>query len=122
MDQDLKVLTIELRELEVLCHVGVGEEERERLQPLSFNIKVELKSLPSSDELAMSYDYTVVTDTIAGVARRTKYKLLETLSIAVASELLENPLIVSAEVTVKKLRPPVEAHLAYAAVTYFQKK
>ncbi len=122
MDQKNTQMTIELSELKILGHIGVGDDERGNLQPLNFDVKVELESTPQSDDMASSYDYTKVIAVVSKVVMRTQYRLLESLCTSIVSELLEDSKLTSARVTVKKMRPPVEAHLAYAAVTCFRKK
>ncbi len=122
MDKRETLMTIELSELGLLGSVGVSDEERSNLQPLSFDVRVELASIPESDDIASSYDYTLIVDTVSRVVMRTQHRLLETLSVSIVSALLEDPKLISAQVTVKKMRPPVEAHLAFAAVTYFREK
>jgi dihydroneopterin aldolase len=101
---------IELRELRVSAIVGVLIEERDRAQPLSFDIDIarSFEQAARNDDLAETTNYAEVLGRAAKVARDGAFLLLETLAYRVAVEILGiDPAISSVTVAVKKLRPPV---------------
>lgn len=102
---------IELRGLRVMAIVGVLAEERERAQPLSFDLDIErpFAGAATNDELGETTNYAEVLATTARVAREGGFLLLETLAYRVASEILAmDGAIDAVSVGVGKLRPPVE--------------
>jgi len=109
---------IQLRGLRVVCVVGVLPEERERAQPLELDIDiyVDLSAAGNSDELEDTVDYGSVAKTIEEICIDAKAQLLERLAQLVAGRLLELDGVFTAEVTVKKIRPPVPSDLNFSAV------
>ena len=101
---------IELRGLRLIGICGALPEERERPQPLVFDVDVEADLAPAgaSDDLADTVDYGALCDVVAGVVRAGRPQLLEHLAAEVADALLgADGRIVAVEVAVAKLRPPV---------------
>jgi dihydroneopterin aldolase len=98
--------------------VGVLPEERERAQPLELDIDiyVDLSAAGNSDELEDTVDYGSVAKTIEEICIGAKAQLLERLAQLVAGRLLELDGVLTAEVTVKKIRPPVPSDLNFSAV------
>ena len=100
---------IELRELRCAAVVGVLSEERDRPQPLAFDIDV----VRPFEEAAMNDDITATTK----VASDGAFLLLETLAYRVAHEILGlDRSITSVTVAVRKLRPPVAEDVATVGV------
>ncbi len=110
---------IELRELRVSAVVGVLSEERDRAQPLSFDIDVvrPFEEAAMNDDLAETTNYAEVLRVAATVAREGAFLLLETLAYRVAHEILAiDAAITSVSVAVRKLRPPVPEDVATVGV------
>ncbi len=110
---------IELRELRVSAVVGVLVEERDRAQPLAFDIDIErpLEDAANSDDLTKTTNYAAVLAMASLVAREGAFMLLETLAYAVAREVLAmDEAITSVAVAVRKLRPPVAEDVATVGV------
>ncbi len=109
---------IQLRGLRVVCIVGVLPEERERPQPLELDIDIyaDLSAAGKSDELDDTVDYGSVAKTVEEICLGVKAQLLERLAELVAERLLELDGVVTVEVTVKKIRPPVPSDLHFSAV------
>lgn len=104
---------IELRGLRLVGICGALPEERDRPQPLEFDIDVEADTAPSgrSDELDDTIDYGVLCDVVATTVDGDTPQLLEYLAAQVASALLgADDRIDAVTVAVRKLRPPV-SHL-----------
>ena len=83
--------TAGLKNLEVAGIVGVYARERERPQPLLFDIEVDydLAAAAQSDALADAVDYDGVADAIGELVRQRQFALLETLAEAAAALLLD---------------------------------
>ena len=109
---------IELRALRVLARCGVLPEEIERAQPLEIDLVIEadLTAAGASDELDDTIDYGAVVDAVVA-ATDGHTKLLERLAAKVADAVLAEPRVVAAEVSVRKLRPPVPHDLGTAGVS-----
>lgn len=110
---------VELRGLEVTALVGVLPEERERAQPLEFDIDVHVDTAAAatSDRLADAVDYGAVCDAVVAAATAGHVGLLERLAHLAAAAVLEvDPRITAAEVVVRKLRPPVPHRLRTSGV------
>ena len=106
-DTEIKSLTILLDELEVECHIGVGEEERAQPQRLHLTLHLEVHS-PSgpsgrfSDEIDEVLDYAAVRTMARETCRANSFKLLESLADLIARRCLEDPRVLSVEVTLTK--------------------
>ena len=110
---------IELRELRCSCVVGVLAEERERPQPVVFDLDLEcsFEAADQHDNLALTTDYGAVLALTTRVARDGKFQLLETLAQRVAHEILASaPNVSAVRVAVRKLRPPVPEDVATVGV------
>lgn len=96
---------------------GVTEDERSRGQPFEVDIEVECASstAQTSDRLEDTVDY----DRLIAIAERViggpPRNLLETLAAEIAASIVEIPGVSTAEVTVKKLSPPLPVRVSYTA-------
>ena len=83
--------TAGLRNLEVAGIVGVYAHERERPQPIVFDIEVDYDLAPAarSDALADAIDYDGIAAAVAELVRQRQFALLEALAEAAAGLLLE---------------------------------
>ena len=110
---------IELRELRCSAVVGVLAEERDRAQPLSFDLDLvrPFAEAAINDDITETTNYADVLTLTTRVATEGRYLLLETLAYRVAYEILESdPEIESVTVAVHKLRPPVAEDVATVGV------
>lgn len=106
---------IELRGLRCSVIVGVLAEERERPQPLEFDIDIErpFEEAAINDDIAETTDYAAILALATSVASEGRFLLLETLVYRVAHEILAfDELIDSVSVLARKLRPPVSEDVA----------
>jgi dihydroneopterin aldolase len=114
-------IQIEINNLEMMVHIGVGEQERSVAQPIRFDVVLTLEtSLETSlesrndplDELSSSVDYVAVLEIVDDlVGTGPKRKLLETLANDIARRCLALPKVERVEVAVTKLLPPVPFEL-----------
>ena len=110
---------IELRGLRLVGRVGVLDLERAQDQPLEIDLDLvtDLAPAGASDALADTVDYGAVCATVAAVVADGHVALLERLAARLAEAVLATDArIAAAEVTVRKLRPPVPVDLATSAV------
>ncbi len=110
---------IELRELRCAAVVGVLAEERDRAQPVAFDLDVErpFEEAALSDDLAETTNYAEVLALVTTIASENSFLLLETLAYRVAREVLAfDDAVTSVTVAVRKLRPPVPEDVATVGV------
>lgn len=110
---------IELRGLRFVGICGALPEERDRPQPLEFDIDVTADLAPSgnSDALDDTIDYGALCDTVARVVADGEPQLLEHLAANTVNALLTvDRRIETVTVSVRKLRPPVPHELATSGV------
>lgn len=110
---------IELRGLRLVGICGALPEERERPQPLEFDVDITADLAPSgeTDDLDDTIDYGALCDRIESVVAAGTPQLLEHLAAVTARALLDvDARIETVTVAVRKLRPPVPHHLATSGV------
>src|ERR1700728_2658128 len=106
---------IEIRDLRVLGVHGVLPEERQRAQPFSVDLVawVDMAAAQRSDDLADAVDYGALAALAAEVVGGRSYQLLEALAGRLADALLgSDSRLLTVEVTVRKLRPPLALDVA----------
>ena len=104
---------IEIRGLELLVYCGVLPEEQARRQPFLFDLdlSLDLAAAAASDDLADTADYGSLIDLLADALAVERVQLLERLAGRVAELVFDNTGVDAVTVTVRKLRPPVAAHV-----------
>lgn len=110
---------IELRELRCNAIVGVLAQERDRAQPLVFDLDVArpFEEAAMNDDIATTTNYADVLSLTVNVATEGRFLLLETLAQRVAHEILAyDAEITSVTVSVRKVRPPVPEDVASVGV------
>jgi len=110
---------IELRALRCSAVVGVLAEERERAQPLEFDLDLvrPFEAAAFNDDITETTNYANVLTLATRVATEGRYLLLETLAYRVAYEILDlDHEIRSVTVAVRKVRPPVVEDVATVGV------
>jgi 7,8-dihydroneopterin aldolase/epimerase/oxygenase len=95
---------IAVPELQLRARVGVGEEERARLQRvvLAVELHLDLSRAGASDDLADTVDYEAVCELAEEIVRSRPFNLIEAMAEAVASSLLERFDASEARVRVRK--------------------
>jgi dihydroneopterin aldolase len=104
--------------LRVLGVHGVLAEEQTRAQPFEVDLEIELdlSAAGASDDLADTLDYGALCESVRDVVAREHYQLLERLAARIAEECRRDPRVARAVVEVRKLRPPIAAHVESVAV------
>lgn len=84
--------TLKLIDYIVDCSLGCSKEEQSKLQPVSFNIRLEF-SWPvlgsQSDQLGDTIDYAMMTKIIHVVCKQKSYNLIEHLCFNVTAALVD---------------------------------
>jgi len=110
---------IELRHLRCSAIVGVLAEERDRAQPIEFDIDLErpFEEAAINDDLNETTNYAAILTLATSVAVEGRFLLLESLAYRVAREILAyDEAVESVTVAVRKLRPPVPEDVATVGV------
>ena len=110
--------TIILSGIRALGAHGVLPEEQGRPQPFEVDVELSIDLAPAgrSDALSDTVDYDGLTARIVKIVEAGGLSLLEALAARIADACKADPRVVSVVVTVKKLRPPVPAHVEHVAV------
>jgi dihydroneopterin aldolase / 2-amino-4-hydroxy-6-hydroxymethyldihydropteridine diphosphokinase len=105
-------------DLRVLTVIGALPHEREARQPLrvDLSMSVDLRDAGRSDELDDTVHYGLVAERVVELAEQSKHILLERLAADIADAVLAFDRVEEVDVTVTKLRPPVETPLVSTAV------
>jgi len=100
---------IELRGLKVRGNHGVLDHERADGQEFVVDITVwiDLADAAASDDLADTYDYSVLADRAAAVVAGQARNLIETVAGEIAEDVMKDHRVHAAEVTVHKPQAPI---------------
>lgn len=109
---------IELRGLRALGRHGCLPEEQQRDQPFEVDLDVamDLSAAGASDDLDDTMDYGAAAQAVVAVVAGEPSALLERVAERIAQVVLADHRVRSVTVAIRKLRPPVAAHLATAGV------
>lgn len=107
--------TILIQELEVFCHIGVTDAERQEAQRLLCNLELtlDITTAAAKDELRWSIDYGAVCARLIECARSRSWSLIETLAVDVADLIMLEFQPASVVVEIRKFSLP---QAKYAAV------
>lgn len=99
--------------LRALGRHGVLPEEQERAQPFEVDITIDAHFAPASrtDDLGATVDYGVVVEAVVEIIETKSFALLEALASAIADDVLGRQGVEAVTVEVRKLRPPLAAHV-----------
>lgn len=104
---------VEVRGLELLVICGVLPEEQARRQPflVDLDLYLDLGLAATTDDLADTADYGSLIDVLVDKLADERFLLLERLAGRVAELVFANTPAGAVTVAVRKLRPPVAAHV-----------
>ena len=97
---------------------GVSESERQAGQKYEVDVELTLSLAAAgcTDDLQHTVDYAEVVDLIIETGTEKSFRLIEALAETSASRILNRFAVDEVRITVKKLSPPIEPSLPYAAV------
>ena len=93
-----------VRDIEILCSIGIYDHERENKQRVIVNIEVVLDpdAEPTSDAILEGLDYDMIRDGVIELATERHYDLQETLARALFDKMLSLPTVIEASVLTAK--------------------
>lgn len=111
--------TVQLRSIRVMAICGDLPEEQ--LNKQEFEIDMDLyadQTKPAiSDDLNDAIDYTPICEAITNISDSEKFRLIERFAQRIVDATFEiDNCIEKIEITLKKLNPPVDIKIGYAAV------
>lgn len=111
--------TIEVLGIRALGRHGVLAEEQARSQPFEVDVRLEvdLAAAAASDRIEDTVDYGVLTEAVARTVELESFQLLERLADRIARICLSMSEVEAVEVTVRKMRPPIQVHVSSVGVT-----
>ena len=97
---------------------GVSASERQVGQKYEVDLELtcSLATAGCTDDLQNSIDYAEVVDLIVETGTESSFNLIEALAETSASRIMNRFAVDDVRITVKKLSPPIEPPLSYAAV------
>ncbi len=113
---------IEIRELRLMALCGLLPEERDRRQPLSFDLDIEadLTAAATTDNIQDTVHYGLICETVAAIIEEEQFDLLEKCAEKVAENILGFDRVNKVMVSVKKLRPPVPQDVTSCGVRIYR--
>lgn len=93
-----------IEELLVRCIIGVNEDERREKQDVLIDIALghDSRRAGQTDDFAEALDYRAIKKRVLAMAETSEFFLVEALAERIAAICLENPLVLEAQVTVRK--------------------
>ena len=103
---------------------GVAESERRIGQRYEIDVELmrDLSAAGQTDELVHTIDYAQVVGLIVKIGTEQSFQLIEALAETIATTILDRFTVNEVHITVKKLSPPIEQALSYAAVEICRRK
>lgn len=107
--------TVTIRDLEILCIVGILPRERVEPQTLFLDVDLDLDFGPAAktEDVTHTIDYAAVSAWLTERLQTRKYQLVETLAVECCQQLLEqHPTVGRVRIEVKKpAAVPAAAHV-----------
>jgi dihydroneopterin aldolase len=105
-------------------HHGVSEEEQILGQRFLVDVEltVDLRPAGVSDDLTQTVDYADVVKRVAAIGRTRRFRLLEALAEATATDLLELKNVQEVRIRVVKCAPPLPDVVGSAAVEIVRRR
>ena len=95
---------IHLRRIQVSCLLGVHPSERIRVRPVWLDVSLEcdVRAAAKTDQLEDTLNYEALEAQVVGFAKKTRFRLVESLAEHVAAICLEQPRVTAVRVLVEK--------------------
>ncbi len=103
---------------------GVAEAERQIGQKYEIDVELtaDLSAAGQTDDLTHTIDYAQVVELIITIGVEQSFQLIEALAETIAKTILDGFSVDEVHIIVKKLSPPIEQILSYAAVEIHRKR
>ncbi len=112
--------TVALDRLPVTCIVGILPNEREELQEIFLDVRLELDATRAvnEEEIEATVDYAALADDLEAYVKVEKFLLIETMAARCASRILDlHPQVEAAEITVNKPQAVPRAAMTWVKVS-----
>jgi 7,8-dihydroneopterin aldolase/epimerase/oxygenase len=111
--------SINLRGLRALGRHGLAPGEKDQAQPFEIDLDLELDlgAAVAADDLDLTVNYGPLSTAIVELVETNSFDLIEVLAERIAALVREDRRVDRVTVSLRKLRPPVAAHLESAGVT-----
>ncbi len=111
--------TIEILGITAVGRHGVLPEEQTRAQPFEVDLRlgVDLSIAAASDQLEDTVDYGLLSEAVARIVELESYHLMERLADRIAAVCVSLEGVLTVEVSVRKLRPPIPVLVSSVRVT-----
>ena len=95
---------IHLRQVEIRCELGVHPAERGKSRPVRMDISLECdtRSAAATDDLADALNYELIEAEAVAVAKKGRFRLIETLAENVAQACLRHSQVAAVRIVVDK--------------------
>ena len=125
VDGELPMATtlVTLTGVEAMGRHGVFAFEKQTAQPFKVDVECVVERPPAADDLAWTIDYGGLAERVVAVVEGESFDLIEALAARIASDCLDNPLVLRASVTVHKPKAPLAVNFddVAARVTRFRR-
>lgn len=93
-----------IKNLTLVCNVGVTQNERSKAQNVIIDIEIfsDLSPAGKTDDIDQTIDYYSIKEKVTNAVAKGQFKLLESLAENVAALILKEPHVSSVTVAVKK--------------------
>jgi dihydroneopterin aldolase len=110
--------TIRIKDLSVLCHIGVPPEERAKPQRLLITVEMngDFSKACLSDDIVATINYYDVSTRISDLCSKGSYKLIENLAHEIAATILNEFGPESVGVEVKKFILPNARFVSFSMI------
>lgn len=110
---------IEVRGLRALGKHGLAPGEKDQAQPfeIDLNLYLDLSRAAQTDDIDDTVDYGPLCAQIVELVEHESFDLIEILAERIAGIAKADDRVQKVTVSLRKLRPPVAAHVATAGVT-----
>ena len=108
--------TIRIRDLSVLCHIGVPDDERAKPQRLLITVEMngDFSKACLSDDIVATINYYEVSKRVTELCSSRPFKLIENLAHEISSMVLNQFSPESVSIEVKKFILPNARHVSFA--------
>lgn len=103
----MEIATVKVNDLDIICVIGCGEEERSLPQKISLDLELEYDiSAPAlSDDIKQAVNYAEIAKRLSEVCQERKFRLVERLGSECCQLILDEwPQVQKIRLEVRKIR------------------
>jgi len=105
-------------ELEFYGHCGITPEEQVTGQRFSLDLEIgcDVRRIAQKDELREAFDYAAISRRIIEIGGKEQFRLIETMAERLSQVILREFGVKELTLRLRKIAPPIEPIMGYAAV------